>query len=58
MVWLGGNALLFLCVARDADRTGRVFGGVIAPDVAVKTVEGRDAVLEAAVDWLGEVSSR
>jgi len=54
---LSDGAALFLCVAIEADRTGRRYPDGIDPDVklpapATRPAEEIDAVLQAAEDWI------
>ncbi|MGW0858798.1 S41 family peptidase [Streptomyces sp. NPDC002690] len=49
---LSDGALLILTVAREADRTGRVQEGPLAPDVVVPETRGADKALKAATAWL------
>lgn len=53
---LTDGAVIFLTVARMADRTGQVYGMALDPDLVVdgdKTGDrATDAALEAALDWL------
>jgi len=50
---LSDGAWLLLTVSRFADRTGQVYGSMIAPDEIVPQQAGQDdATLQAGVDWL------
>lgn len=52
----GGS--LLLTTAAFADRSGKVFGGKIEPDVTVPAGDGADPVLAAAHAWLADGASR
>ncbi len=49
---LPDSAMILLTVALDADRTGTVYGGPLAPDEPVPGAPGADAPLAAALRWL------
>ncbi|MFJ2861514.1 S41 family peptidase [Kitasatospora sp. NPDC087314] len=49
---LSDGAVILLTGAAEADRTGRIHTGPIAPDVTVGARMGSDPVLDAAADWL------
>ncbi len=62
-IWLGDGAMVFLTTAVYADRTGRTYGGPIAPDVVVEggprlaadlADDSADPVLAEARRWLSE----
>ena len=60
---LSDGAWLILTVATFADRTGQLYGGVIAPDepvggqAAADPASGDDPVVEAAITWLTRQAS-
>jgi hypothetical protein len=49
---LSDGAALHLTVAATSDRDGHVLAGPVPPDEAIARVDGEDAVLAAAVNWL------
>ncbi|MDX1408193.1 MAG: S41 family peptidase, partial [Saprospiraceae bacterium] len=49
---LPDGARMMLASTVMCDRTGRCYEGPVVPDVEVPVVEGKDAVLEAALHWL------
>ncbi|MGW1467919.1 S41 family peptidase [Streptomyces sp. NPDC002308] len=49
---LSDGAMVVLTVAREADRTGRVYDGPLTPDVVVPETRGPDKALKAATTWL------
>ncbi len=49
---LRDGAVLNLTTSLDADRTGRIYGGVLEPDSLIAAAPGTDAPLDAAVAWV------
>jgi carboxyl-terminal processing protease len=54
---LGDGALLILCVALEVDRNGKQYPNGLDPDSALpapsaRPAEGKDVVVQAAIDWL------
>ena len=49
---LDDGAMLMLTTTIGADRTGKLYGGTIIPDVVTKEIAGEDNTLYTAIDWL------
>jgi hypothetical protein len=59
---LSDGASLFLCVAIEADRTGHRYPDGIDPDTKLpdpdsRPTEEKDAILQAAEDWIAAQTS-
>lgn len=53
---LPDGAILRITGAYDADRTGRLYAGPLPPDILVPAVDGIEASVERALQWLAQES--